>query len=119
SLDGGIGLSNLRLIVIVLKLNQELSLVYLLVIGDSYVADNAGNFGTEWCEVAANIGVIGDLVNLTALPGIPVSSNGNNDSDSEQHYQYGSQVLYPLGATLGCILPCVWRRLGGRCRLRR
>src|SRR5271157_3486569 len=76
-----------------LQLNQKLSFVYLLVIGDRYISDNAGNLGAEWGKVAANIGVIGDLVNLAALPGIPVSSNGNNDSDSEQHYQNGSQVF--------------------------
>src|SRR5271157_1837265 len=56
-LDGSFGsihrrirLSNLRLIVIVLQLNQEVSLVHLLIIGDSYVPDNPGNLGTEWRE---------------------------------------------------------------------
>ena len=33
-------------------------LVYLLVIRDGYVSDNACDFGTEWPEVAANIDLV-------------------------------------------------------------
>ena len=39
-------LCHLRLIVVVLELNEEIAFVHLLVIGDVDVADNAGDLRT-------------------------------------------------------------------------
>src|SRR5271165_5409524 len=83
SLDGCIRLVNLRLKVVVLQLNQEVSFVYLLIVGDVNRADNAGNLGAKRGEVAANVSVVGNLFRLAAFPGIPVPGNSNQEGESE------------------------------------
>src|SRR6266446_7417021 len=54
----GIGLINLRPIVIVLQLDEEIALVDVLVVGYIRRAHNACHLGTERGKVAANVSII-------------------------------------------------------------
>ena len=73
----------LCLIIAVLQFNQQVPFVYLLIIGDGYISNYAGNFRTERGEIAANISVIGNLFDVPAFPGVPVPGNSDQDSESE------------------------------------
>ena len=64
--------------------------MHLLIVGDVYRANNAGNLGAKWREVAANVSVVGSLFRLAAFPGVPVPGDSNQDGESEQHNQNGS-----------------------------
>ena len=90
--------------------------MYLLVVGDVYGADNAGNLGAEWRQVAANIGIVGNLFHLAALPGIPVPGNGNHDRESEQHNQNRREVFLPTRGRCCCCVLFFARRFRLRCR---
>src|ERR1700733_231069 len=73
------GLTHLRLIVIVLQFDEEIALMYLLVIRHVNCAHDGRHLGTERSKVAANVSIICDLFNLAALPRIPVTRNGDQD----------------------------------------
>jgi hypothetical protein len=94
-LDSRIRLGNLRLIIVVLKFNDEVSLVYLLIVGDAYTLDDSGHLRTEGGEIAANISIVGNLFNMATFPGIPVPGHGNQDSQSEEYDQHGRKVILP------------------------
>src|SRR6516164_6873640 len=83
SVHRGSCLGNLCLVVVILQFDEEISFVHLLIVRDPYVPDNGGNFGAEGREVAANIGVIGDLLDLAAFPGIPLLGDRNENRYSE------------------------------------
>ena len=73
--NGCHGLCDLRRIVIILKRNQKVPFVNLLEVGDVYIPHNPSDFRTQRRNVAAHEGVVGDLFNSAALPGIPVPCN--------------------------------------------
>jgi hypothetical protein len=85
----------LRLIIVVLKFNDEVSLVYLLIVGNAYTLNDSGHLRTEWGEVAANIGIVGNLFEMATFPGIPVPEQGNQDGQSEEYDQHRRKVFLP------------------------
>ena len=76
----------------------------LLIVGDVYCANNAGNLGAERREIASNVSVIGFLFRFAAFPGIPVPGNGDQDGESEQYNQNRRDVSLPTGSRLCCRL---------------
>ncbi len=94
-LYGRIRLGNLRLIVVVLKFNQEISLVYLLIVGNVYTSNDSGHLRAERGQIAANIGIVGNLFEMATFPGIPVPGQGNQDSQSKEYDHYRRNVFQP------------------------
>src|SRR6478672_4761109 len=72
SLNCGIGLTDLRPIVIALQLHEEVALVNLLVVGHIHRLHNARHLGTERSKVSANVCIVCNLVSLATLPRIPL-----------------------------------------------
>ena len=93
-----IRLGNLRLVIVVLQFDQQVPFVHLLIVRDVYFADNAGNLRAERGKIAADVSVVGNLFRFAAFPGIPVSGNGNQDSESEQDDQDRRDVFLPAGS---------------------
>src|SRR5258708_2052429 len=58
----GSGLINLRPIVIVLQLDEEVTLVNLLVVSHIHCADDSRYLGTERSKIAADLSVIPNLL---------------------------------------------------------
>jgi len=75
----GIGLINLRPIVIVLQLDEEVALVDLLVVGHIHRAHNACHLGSERSKSAANVCIICNLFDLGTFPPIPVMCDGDQN----------------------------------------
>jgi hypothetical protein len=88
-------LGGLRLIIAVLEFNDEVSLVYLLIVGNGYISNDSGHLRTERGEIAANIGIVGNLFNMATFPGIPVPGQGNQDSQTEKYDQHRRNVFLP------------------------
>ena len=68
SLNRGGGLIQLGLKIVIVQLDDQLSLVHLLVIRDFHVPHDARNFCAEGSQIAAYVGIIRDLFNPPALP---------------------------------------------------
>src|SRR4029077_16238873 len=106
------GLIHLRLIVIILQFDEEIALMYLLVVRHVNRAHDASHLGAERCKVTANVSIICDLFDLATLPSIPVPRDGDQNGESEQYHNEGSHVLLPSGtAARGSRgVDCGWRR---------
>src|SRR5258705_2268945 len=94
--DGRIRLVNLRLVIFVFQFNDQVPFVHLLIVRDVYCANDTGNLGAEWSEIASDVGVVSDLVDSPALPGIPISGEGDDQNGSEEEYSYGREIAEPL-----------------------
>src|SRR6266851_1586504 len=107
----GIGLINLRLIVIVLQLDEEVALVDLLVVGHIHRAHNACNLGTERSKVAANVSIIRNLLYLSTFPCVPVMCDGDQNGQSKKHHEKWGYVALPPGTLARHCLICtdLWR----------
>src|ERR1700674_3514440 len=116
----GIGLINLRLIVIVLQLDEEVALVNLLVVSHLHRAHDSRYLGTERGNVAANVSIICNLVDLATFPRIPVTCDGDQNGQSENHHESWRYVALPPGTSArnGLICTDLWRRRF-RCGCRR
>src|SRR5277367_883493 len=68
-------LGYLRLVVVVLQLDEQIAFVHRLIIGNVNTSNYPGYLRTEWREIAANVGVVGNLFRLAAFPGIPFPGN--------------------------------------------
>ena len=86
-LNCGFGLIHLRPVVIILQFDEEIALVYLLVVRHVDGAHDTRHLRTERGKVAANVSVIGGLFDLAAFPRIPITSNRDQDSQSEKHHK--------------------------------
>src|ERR1700739_3865182 len=64
--DGRISLLNLRPVILVLKFDEQVAFVHLLIVRDVYRADDAGNLGAEGSEIASDVGVVSDLIDSPA-----------------------------------------------------
>ena len=93
--DGGSGLGELGLIVVVLKFDERIAGVDFLIVGDFYGADDASDFRAQGSEVAADYGVVGDLLDFSAFPGVPVSREGDDDGCGEQQNDKRRGVFEP------------------------
>src|SRR5271165_7565994 len=82
-LYGRARLGHLRLIIVVLQLDEQISFVHRLIIGNGYASDDPGYLRTEWREIAANVGIVGNLFRVAPFPGIPFSGNSDQDGQSE------------------------------------
>src|SRR5437667_3014707 len=86
----------LGLVIVILQLNQKVSLMHLLEVRDLYVPNDPRNFGAERCEVAPHVGVVRHLLDSAALPGIPVPRDrGYHGSCKQDDHDRGS-ILLPL-----------------------
>src|ERR1700681_1487062 len=52
------GLVNQRSVVVVLQFDNEVALVYSLIVGHMNRAHNASHLGAQWCKVAADVRII-------------------------------------------------------------
>src|SRR4029077_14065724 len=111
SRNSGIGLINLGPIIIVLQLDEKVTLVHLLVVRDIYHAHNACHLGTERSKVAANVSIICNLFDLATFPSIPVTCDGDQNSQSENHHENWRYVALPPGTSArnGLICTDLWR----------
>jgi hypothetical protein len=91
--DGGFGAEKIRLglrhprpIIAILDLDQQLALVDPLKIIHGHPAHITFDLGAERRDVAANIGVVGDLPNRQTDPAVPLSSEqDDNNTCSDQN----------------------------------
>src|SRR5712672_2631543 len=101
--NGRIRLVNLCLVVFVFQFDEQVPLVHLLIIRNMYRANDAGNLGAQRSEISPHVRIICYLVDSPALPGIPISGEGDDQRGSEEKHSYGREIAEPL-------------RLGGGCR---
>src|SRR5712672_4587402 len=101
--DGRIRLVNLCLVIFVFQFDDQVPFVHSLIVRDMYRANDAGNLGAQRSEISPYVGIICYLVDSPALPGIPISGEGDDQSGSEEEHSYGREIAEPL-------------RLGGGCR---
>ena len=87
--------ANGRREVIIFELNQNVTFVYLLVVADLYLANQARDLGTQRRDISAYKGIIGALFNATSLPGIPVVSDCEDDGHRPYNYKNRSSVFLP------------------------
>jgi hypothetical protein len=87
SLDRSSRLAKLRLVVVVLELDEQIFRAHSLKIRDLHTPDDACHFCAQWGQVTANERVIRDLLDAAALPGIPVSCDGNYHCCCEQQHK--------------------------------
>ena len=62
------GLIQLGLEIVIVQLDDQLSLAHLLIIGDLHVPHDACNLCAQRSQIAAYIGIVCDLFNPSALP---------------------------------------------------
>src|SRR5882672_3124357 len=105
--DCGVGLINLRPIVIVFQLDDVVALVDLLVVRHIHRAYDACHLGAERSDVAANISIVGNLVDLATFPRIPVTCDGDQNGQSENHHQNWRHVALPPGTSPRNYLICI------------
>jgi hypothetical protein len=80
-------LRNLCLIVIILKLDQEIARVHALIVRHLHVSHNASNFCAEGREIAAYKGIVGNLFDLASLPGIPIARERDQHGHGKHHHK--------------------------------
>src|SRR6202041_2398866 len=81
--------------------------MYLLVVRHVDGAHDGRHLSTKWSKVAANVSIICDLFDLPALPGIPVTRNGDQNGQSEKHHKDGSYQALPPGTWARNWLICI------------
>jgi hypothetical protein len=69
--------------------------MYLLVVRHIDCVHNARHLGAERSQVAANVSIIRDLFNLAAFPCIPVTRDGDQNSQSEKQHENGRYIVLP------------------------
>src|SRR5271168_2449093 len=67
----------------------------LLIVADVDRTYDPRDLGAQRCEIAANIGIVRDLLRFAALPRIPVTRQCNQDSQCEQHDHKRSPKFSP------------------------
>src|SRR5258708_6242328 len=105
------GLIYLGLIVIVLQLDEEVALVNLLVVSHIHRAHNTCHLGTERSKIATNVSIICNLFDLATFPRIPVTCDGDQNDQSENHHENWRCVALPLSTSArnGLICTDLWR----------
>ena len=81
------------MVVIVLEIDEQVSGANLLIIRDFYAAHDARDFGAKRREVAVHEGVVRDLLDASAFPGVPIASKGDDDGGGEEQHQHGRQIF--------------------------
>src|SRR5712671_5926984 len=94
--DGRIRLVNLGLIIFVFQFDEQVPFVHLLIVRDVYRANDTGNLGAQRSEISSYVGIICYLVDSPALPGIPITGEGDDQRGSEEEHSYGCEVAEPL-----------------------
>src|SRR6266404_1037500 len=94
--DGRIRLVNLSLVIFVFQFDEQVPFVHLLIVRDVYRANDAGNLGAQRSEISPYVGIICYLVDSPALPGIPISGEGDDQRGSEEEHSYGREIAEPL-----------------------
>src|SRR6266403_2298541 len=94
--DGRIRLINLRLVIFVFQFDEQVPFAHLLIVRDVHRANDAGNLGAQRSEISPHIRIICYLVDSPALPGIPMSGEGDDQSGSEKEHSYGREIAEPL-----------------------
>ena len=96
SLNRSGSLIQLRSEIVIVQLDDQLSLAHLLIIRDLHIPHDARNFCAQRSEIAAYIGIICHLFDPPTLPGVPVPSDRDEDHSSEQHDQSGHDEFPPF-----------------------
>src|SRR6267378_3447614 len=94
--DGRIRLVNLRLVISVFQFDEQVPFVHLLIVRDVHRANDAGNLGAQRSEISPHVRIICYLVDAPALPGIPISGEGDDQSGSQEEHSYGREIAEPL-----------------------
>jgi hypothetical protein len=66
-LDRHAGLIHLRSVIVVLQLHDQTARMNLLVVGNVDSAHNVRHLGAQRCKIAANTGIVRDLLRFAAL----------------------------------------------------
>src|SRR5437762_5685525 len=113
----------LGLVIVIFQLNQKVSLMHLLEVGDLDIPNYPGNLRAERRQVPPHVGVVRHLLDSAALPGIPVPRDRGYHGSRKQDDQHGSSIGQPFRLVGWCgsggdrgrryISLCgVWRRRG-------
>src|SRR5258706_1341655 len=95
----GVGLINLGLIVIVLQFDKEVALADLLIVSHIHRAHDSRYLGTERGKVAANVSIICNLFGPATFPRIPITCDGDQNGQSENHHENWRCVALPLSTS--------------------
>src|SRR5437879_3358107 len=69
--------------------------MYLLVIRDFHLFNDASYFGAQRSEVPSHVRIVSDLFNSAALPRIPVSCDCEDNHDCQYHHNRRSSEPLP------------------------
>jgi hypothetical protein len=94
-LNAGHSLRHLRLVVVVIELDEQVALVDQLIVVDVDFAHQSGNFCAERSEITPNIGIIRHLLDAATFPAVPVAGNGHDDGDRQKQDDQRRPVLLP------------------------
>src|SRR5215469_6576571 len=101
SFDRGASLLHLSFVIVIVKLNDQVSLVHRLVVGNGNFFNKASDLCAERGYVSADVCVVRDLFNPSALPSVPVPSNCEHNRRSKQHNQGRGPILPQIRAGAG------------------
>ena len=91
-------LRNLRVVVVVFELDQQIARLHFLIVADFHRANDPRHFCAERRQVAPDVGIIRDLLDFPAFPRVPVARDRDDESDRKKKDRDGSDVAKPRPA---------------------
>ena len=95
--DRGGGLRDLRAKIVVRQQHQLVSLPNALVVVHLHFTNESDNLRAQRCEIPPDVGIVGHLLDASALPGIPVPRDRERDRDGHQHDEHRCAESSPGG----------------------
>jgi hypothetical protein len=86
------GLRYLRFVIVVVELDQEVTLVNDLIIVDFHFSNDARDFRAQRGKITTNISIIGYLLNPCSLPADPVTRHCHNHRPGQCDYNQRRQI---------------------------
>ena len=83
--DRGGGLRDLRAIVVVRQQHQLVSLTNLLVVIHLHFANESDHLRAQRRQIPPDVGIVGHLLDASALPSVPVARDRERDRQRHQH----------------------------------
>ncbi len=77
--------------------------MHFLVVGDFYIANDAGDFRAQRRQIASDVSIVRHLLDSAAFPGIPVPGDREYHRSGQQHHEQRCSVLLPLRSRLGLL----------------
>ena len=93
----GGGLRDLRPVVVVLQADQLVALPNLLIVIHLHFAHETRDLRAERRDIAADERVVGDLIDSSSFPRIPVARQRERDRERHQHDEHGRAESPPGG----------------------